>query len=290
MLERRGGGGGLECGDRAESGGAEARAGAALRDAGGGKTLPRHLHRFVLGLLLPAEAAARRLVIAAARGMVVEVPPQREPGPDSIGPWLCCPGVAVTPSHADGERAEGERQAAPLGAARPRVLSLSLFDPLERPFRVPHRDASADAAQRFPSLDFEARLPPPPSPDDPLSTARLMLRLDALGRALDDLPAQARRFARWKARRDEALAREQQGGAVARGEPGGAAAAQDKTRDAAGAQDNQGHAGATRSRRILPLKTGRPPGWRRKTADEVHAVLNAVHQLALSAPEAPDTS
>ena len=31
-------------------------------------TLPRHLHRAVLNLLRPAEAAVRRLVIVAARG------------------------------------------------------------------------------------------------------------------------------------------------------------------------------------------------------------------------------
>src|SRR5690606_31290223 len=41
-------------------------------------TLPRHLHRAVLNLLRPAEAAVRRLVIVAARGIVVEV---RHPGP-----------------------------------------------------------------------------------------------------------------------------------------------------------------------------------------------------------------
>jgi hypothetical protein len=36
-------------------------------------TLPRHLRLAVLRLLRPAEAAARRLIIVAARGMVVEV-------------------------------------------------------------------------------------------------------------------------------------------------------------------------------------------------------------------------
>ncbi len=37
-------------------------------------TLPRHLHRLVLRLLRPAEAATRRLIIIAARGLVVELP------------------------------------------------------------------------------------------------------------------------------------------------------------------------------------------------------------------------
>src|SRR5262245_36318940 len=51
-------------------------------------TLPRHLHRFVLRLLRPAESAVRRLIIIAARGLVVELPPQRireaRPKPNSI--------------------------------------------------------------------------------------------------------------------------------------------------------------------------------------------------------------
>src|SRR5262245_37613025 len=48
--------------------------------------LPRHLHRKVLRLLRPAEAAARRLVIVAARGLVVKLPPPRprKPKPTAI--------------------------------------------------------------------------------------------------------------------------------------------------------------------------------------------------------------
>src|SRR5690606_30038796 len=38
-------------------------------------TLPRRLHRTVLRLLRPAESAARRLVIVAARGLAVAAPP-----------------------------------------------------------------------------------------------------------------------------------------------------------------------------------------------------------------------
>src|SRR6188472_4379134 len=44
-------------------------------------TLPRHLHRFVLRLLRPAEAAARRLIIVAARGLVVGLAPPRTAKP-----------------------------------------------------------------------------------------------------------------------------------------------------------------------------------------------------------------
>ncbi len=50
---------------------------AGLADCRAG-TLPRHLHRAVLRLLRPAESAARRLVIVAARGLVVTLPPPRQ--------------------------------------------------------------------------------------------------------------------------------------------------------------------------------------------------------------------
>ena len=44
-------------------------------------TLPGHLHRFVLGLLRPAESATRRLIIVAARGLMVRLPkPRAETG------------------------------------------------------------------------------------------------------------------------------------------------------------------------------------------------------------------
>ena len=50
------------------------------------RTLPRHLYRAVLRLLRPAEAATRRLVIVAARGIVVALPPvrPRKPKPATI--------------------------------------------------------------------------------------------------------------------------------------------------------------------------------------------------------------
>ncbi|WP_207771013.1 hypothetical protein [Kumtagia ephedrae] len=41
-------------------------------------TLPRRLHRAILRLLRPAEAAVRRLIVVAARGLVVALPPPRQ--------------------------------------------------------------------------------------------------------------------------------------------------------------------------------------------------------------------
>jgi hypothetical protein len=126
-------------------------------------------------------------------------------------------------------------------------------------------------------------IPPPPSPNDPVNAARLGLRLQALGRALDDLPAHARRFARWRARgADAAGAQDRNRDAVS---------AQNENRDAAGAQTKESrnllHA---RPRRLWPLRPGRPPGWRRRPEHEVDEVLNTAHGLAFWALQRPDTS
>ncbi|MFI0842789.1 hypothetical protein [Mesorhizobium sp. IMUNJ 23232] len=115
-------------------------------------------------------------------------------------------------------------------------------------------------------------LPAPPSPQDPIHAARLALRLEALGQALDDLPCQAKRFARWKARRDAALAHAKQG------------------RDTEGVQNANAGGKAVRFRRPSPLRSGRPPGWRRKPTHDVHEVLDVMHGLAFWALEKPDTS
>ncbi|MDQ6434651.1 hypothetical protein RB623_11405 [Mesorhizobium sp. LHD-90] len=237
--------------------------------ADGGPTLPRQLHRAILRLLRPAESAARRLIVAAARGLVVTLPPFRPRKPKL-------------------EIRRGPRAFMPTGPKkRPepalRTMNLPLLDPLKNPFRVHRRYVPAHARPRIRSLfdDSPYRpLPAPPSPDDPVNASRLALRLEALGRALDDLPGQAKRFARWKARRDAAVAREKQGGGAG----------------AHGGQDR----GAVRFRRISPLRRGRPPGGRLSRYDptaihprnirEIDEILAHAHALAVYALEQPDTS
>jgi hypothetical protein len=254
---------------------------------GGAATLPRHLHRAVLRLLRPAESAARRLIIAAARGLVVKLPPPRKPRPKAMDPLLRSFGIAVVMSPADlAKAAAAARRAA--AAARPRILSLSkgslskgslsLLDPLRRPFRIRRRYVPAHAAPRilFPGITEPFSLPPPPSPDDPVNAARLSLRLAALAAALDDLPGHARRFARWKAARD-------------------AAGAQSKDHDIRRNEPAPG-----RIRRISPLRSGRPPGGRLSRYDptathprkirEVDEILAHAHALAIYALKASDTS
>jgi hypothetical protein len=102
----------------------------------------------------------------------------------------------------------------------------------------------------------------PPLPDDPLDAGRLGRRLAALAGALNDLPGQARRFARWQARRDRALA-------------------------------------AGRIHRVTPLRGGRAPGGRLACYDpdaprrfnirDVDEILAHAHALAHHVLT-PDTS
>ena len=169
-------------------------------------TLPRRLDAAVLRLLRPTEAAARRLVIVAARGLVVTLPPPRPLRPVPVAAALGSLGIAVTLLPADLARAAGTRRAAAARAARPRSLSLPLLDPPRGYFRPRRNYVPAHAAPRIwvPGVTEPHRLPPPPSPNDPVDAARLGRRFAALASVLDDLPAQARRLARWRAapRRD----------------------------------------------------------------------------------------
>jgi hypothetical protein len=245
-------------------------------------TLPRHLHRAVLRLLRPAEAAARRLIIVAARGIDVALPPQHTRKPEPASPQARNTETAQ-PILRNGAGAgivmrRGLMRRTGLQPPAARTLSLSSFDPLPRwPGR---RRPAASGVPRIsvPGLTQPFPVPRAPSPDDPIDATRLALRLAALGRALDDLPREARRFASWRAR----------GTASAQDINSDAAGAQNgKTRDAAGARNRKTHGPF---RRVWPLRPGRPPGWRRSPTHEVHDILDVVHGLAVWALERPDTS
>ena len=169
-------------------------------------TLPRHLHRAILRLLRPAESAVRRLVIVMARGLVVTLAPPRPRKAKPASTFLRKPGgtgihipasarVSGSPSPLWG----GVRG----GGATARTLALPMLDPL-RPFRPRPKRPVANGIPRISLPGVTAPFPVaprrPPAPDDPLDATRLALRLQALGAALDDLPGQASRFARWRAR------------------------------------------------------------------------------------------
>jgi hypothetical protein len=208
-------------------------------------TLPRHLHRAVLRLLRPAESAARRLVIVVARGMPLPVlPSPRRP----LRAPVVLSGRVVTLRHLG---LAGGCAPPPPRRLRP-AFSLPLTDRLSVQNR--RRSVPGRAVPRIwsPGMARPVPVPPPPSPGDPIDATRLMHRLRALGRALDDLPAQAVRLLRWKARRARAVA-------------------------------------AGLRRRTSPLRPGRAPGSLRRPRHEVHDVLKDLHYFAWVA-EQPDTS
>jgi hypothetical protein len=289
-----------------------------LSPAGGHPPLlPRHLHRAVLRLLRPAEAAARRLVIAAARGLMVAPVTMRQARPDQVtvrrGAGISKPAIVLappplTPPH----KGEGAVHVAPRSpACAPSAkaaefpsplwggvrgggtktsagkLGFPLFDslPRDRPYRPRQSSVPRISVPGFSRL-APVTVRPPPAPDDLLDATRLNLRLSALQRVLDDLPRQAQRFARWQAR-----SRERRDGP---GEPRSLLAGATRVgRTGAGATGvvRAGAAAKRRWTRIWPLRPGRPPGWRRRFKQDVHHILDNAHGLALFAlAERPDTS
>ena len=147
--------------------------------------IPQPLHRSVLRVLRPAESTLRRLIVIAARGLVVKVAPSR---PMPTGHKI---GKGSTP--------------------RP---SFQLFDPRKRfkPLRVMKFTRLVPRIHFFgPDPRVAALWPaprpvvePPPPPDGLVNAQRLSRRLHALKSALDDLPRQARRLVRWQQRRKAA--------------------------------------------------------------------------------------
>ncbi|MGE0282020.1 MAG: hypothetical protein AB7P20_15605 [Rhizobiaceae bacterium] len=223
--------------------------------------LPRHLYLAVLRLLRPAESAARRLIIAFAAHLppvpvkALPVRPTRIAGAIVLRP-AAQPGILV-PLWA--------RHGAPPAKKDSARLSLPLFDPLPRPFRRVNVVASSVPRISLPGITEVRALPPPkqPSAADPTDATHLGRRLAALAAALNDLPAQAERFARWQSR----------------------------------CLQNRN---TTRRGRIYPLRGGRPPGGRlsrfdpvarrRRNIREVDEILAHAHALAVFALERRDTS
>lgn len=221
-------------------------------------TLSRRMHRAVMRLLRPAEAAVRRLVIVAARGIVV--PPPRLP---PLRP-------ASVPAQPSGGRL-GPVPASRPARRPPAAIALPLLDPPRRIARRRWTGPRSVPRIAVPGVTPLFALPPrrkPPMSFDRMDVARLALRLDALGRVLDDLPRQALRFARWRARNEAFAARERETGEPSR----------------------RVSKGRYRYRRPWPLRTGRAPGSVRRPTHEVHTLLADLHGLAFDVLQRPDTS
>jgi hypothetical protein len=191
------------------------------RDAAGPVT--RGLRRAAVALLRPAESAARRLIVIAARGLVLAPSPSRPP-PAGLGPQRRGPGKRAFRLHDPAQRFR-RRRLVVVARGVPRIRSF-WASPLPSPPPPP--------------------APPAPRPDPaaPVEADSLRLRLTLLEAALTDLPRQARRLARRRARAARAPA----------GRP-------------------------PRS----PLRLGRPPGWRQRPTREVDHLLRESHALAMEA-------
>ncbi len=200
-----------------------------MTGSGAGAVVPRYVYNEALRILRPAESAFRRLIVIAAYVWRQKIRAGK-PRPGLSGP------VTVT-------RGEGER--APVFALfdRRKHFNFNNFPPVTR----------GNPRVWTPGMDypvFETKVVP--TPYDPVSAARLCRRLQALQRALGDLPAQARRLARWRAKRERAAA------------------------DAV---------------KYPPMRPGNPPGHRARKWHEVDEILSNCHALALYVlHDPPDTS
>ncbi len=151
--------------------------------------LPWPTYRAVLRVLRPAESALRRLIVVAARGLVVK-PTASRPRPA---------GAVKTRKN---------------GTSRP---SFQLFDPRTR-IVLPRRRIPKRPGPRIHMFNADNELvtvwppprpatsptpPPPKAADGMVSAARVIRRLEALESALQDLPRQARRLVRWRMRQEK---------------------------------------------------------------------------------------
>ncbi|CAN5350614.1 hypothetical protein BH10PSE7_BH10PSE7_17990 [soil metagenome] len=197
---------------------------AGLAVGGGMARLPRSMHSTVLGVLRPAESAVRRLIVIAARGIVAKPLPVR---PMPVGLKIAAAGGRTRASFQLFDRRKRfdlrPRRAGPRPVPRIHGFGGGPLSPLFRPQTVAVAEAPPD--------------------DGMVGAASLGRRLEAIKVALDNLPAQAKRLARWQARRNRM--------------------ASPKFRS--------------------PLRPGPPPGHRQEGQDDVDRVLRECHALARDA-------
>jgi hypothetical protein len=189
--------------------------------------LSRPLYRAILLVLLPAESALRRLIIICARD--VKVPPTTPSRPMPKG-------LVIT--------RKGERQP-----------TFQLFDDRKRFDDTREWGAAPKPTPRIHLIDasppiapmFQQQTVSPTAPDlTRINAAQIQRRITILKEALESLPRQAMRMARWRARREKMK------------EP--------KFRS--------------------PLRPGPPPGHRKRNRDPVDEILKECHALAFDAMRA----
>ncbi len=185
---------------------------------------PPSLYHAVSRTLHPTESAVRRLIAIAARGIKVK-PALARPMPKGL----------VFAGKGGGQ------------------MAFQLFDTRQRFSRFKRRRTSATVIPRIhvfadsPLVPlFQPRRPtesPVPELNDSVDATRLGRRLAAVKMALDDLPRQAKRLVRWKARRDR----------------------------------------MQKPAFWSPFRPGPPPGHRKEPREEIDFVLRECHGLARDA-------
>jgi hypothetical protein len=185
--------------------------------------LPRPVYYAALRILRPAESAVRRLIIIAARSVVVK--------PHVFRPMPAGLKLAKTGgTRASFQLFDARKRFGPMGAgsagpkAEPRIFIFG-------------------SSPLVPLFQPQAAAKPEPEPDGMVGAERLGRRLEAIKLALDNMPRQVKRLARWQARRERM--------------------ANPKFRS--------------------PLRPGPPPGHRKRPRDEVDWVLKECHALARDA-------
>lgn len=214
---------------------------------GGGvlDVLPRRVYCAVLLVLRPAESAMRRLIMIAARGLVV--------APRLVRPFT----AQIVPS-----------------TDRARIPAFQLIDPLKRfsasieavdDGRIDDfEDMNAEDYNAFennalPRISVPGYTPPvltvvvAHSTEYLIDAQHLGHRLLALKRALENIPREAKRHARWLARRGPSIQQ-------------------------------------SRPLRLSPFRPGHPPGFRARQMHEVDDILRECHALMLDRRTGLDTS
>lgn len=158
----------------------------------------------VLRVLRPAEAAVRRLIVAAARGVAAR-PRRVRPFPKGIriaaatGTSPRTPAFRLSDDHGPWLSPPGKRRNRMPG---PRVRVLGGLDPTA-PALLAHQQAMFRAGnpQLFAAEPGPAPASAPQASDGMVEGRHLERRLRAIMGALNDIPRQAQRLANWKARR-----------------------------------------------------------------------------------------
>jgi hypothetical protein len=189
-------------------------------------TLPLHIYTRALAILRPAESGVRRLIMIAAHEMALRGMKLRVRRQGGLAEFLY--------SHR------------PNPHAGPAIPAFSLIDPLKS-FREETPDVEVLGYHQY-SDDNDT--PPTTNRASAISLSR---RLLALKHALDTLPKQAKRLARWYAARDAAL------------------------------KQMQPH-------RLSPLRPGAPVGLPKHKRNEIQEILLECHLLAIHACDQHDSS